>query len=116
MFKVVEFLTMAVHAKDAKVTVAECSSMVFGVHIGFVTTAWFSDSLVGYDALLYISPDKRGGMTSARLIKSFETWAFSNGATEIRPGTSTGVMLDSTRELHERLGYTTVGHNFRKVK
>lgn len=111
-----DFLVHAICAPEYSVLVAEDASGIHGVHIGFVQDLWFSDELLGYDVLLYISPNKRGGMSGIRLIKAFETWTFSKGAIEIRPGSTTGISPDRVRALHERLGYRTVGYTFRKVK
>lgn len=98
-----------------KVTVAEDSSGVFGMHIGLLQDYWFSDEVAGYDVLLYISPEKRGSLAGIRMIKAFEDWAFSKGAIEVRPGSTTGIAPEVVKELHERLGYSTVGYTFRKV-
>lgn len=115
--KITDFLVYAISNPDRfKVTIAEDDSGVYGMHIGYAQDYWFSDDIAGYDVLLYISPNKRGGMSGIRMIKSFENWAFSKGAVEVRPGCTTGISPEMTKELHERLGYETVGYTFRKVR
>lgn len=112
-----DFLVHAIqHPQQFKVSIAEDETGVHGMHIGFLQDYWFSDDIAGYDILLYISPNKRGGMSAVRLIKAFEQWAFSRGAIEVRPGTTIGISADVAKQLHERLGYSTVGYTFRKVR
>lgn len=96
----------------AKVAVGE--KKIFAMYVGYISSYYFGKDLVGLDCLLYVDPDRRGGIYAARLIKSFEDWCFSNGCKEVRPASSTGVKTEQTRGLYNALGYNTVGHTFVK--
>lgn len=88
---------------------------IYAMYVGRLTQYYFGTDLVAVDELVFVRPDRRGGLAAARLIKGFETWAIEAGASEIRPASSTGVYIDQTRKLYEALGFETVGHTFRKV-
>ncbi len=94
--------------------VAICENKIFAMYVGFISEYYFGKDLVANDLLLFVDKSKRGGVAAIRLIKRFQEWAFSKGASEVRPATSTGVQTDDTKKLYEALGYDTVGFVFRK--
>lgn len=94
--------------------VAEKDGVIYAMYVGYISEYYFSKDLAGFDQLLFVAPEKRGGIAAMRLIKEFEEWAYSNGAKEVRPACSTGVQSEKTRQLYEALGYETVGYTFRK--
>ena len=87
---------------------------IFGMYVGLISSYYFGKDLVANDLLMFVAPDKRGGIAAAKLIKEFEQWAKANGAAEVRPASSTGVKTEETMRLYEALGYKTVGHTFNK--
>lgn len=94
--------------------VAEKDGVIYAMYVGYISEYYFSKDLAGFDQLLFVAPEKRGGIAAMRLIKEFEEWAYANGAKEVRPACSTGVESEKTRQLYEALGYETIGYTFRK--
>jgi GNAT superfamily N-acetyltransferase len=90
------------------------NGVIYAMYVGYISEYYFSKDLAAFDLLLFVHPDKRGGLAAVRLIKDFEQWAYENNAKEIRPACSTGVKSEMTRQLYESLGYETVGYTFRK--
>ena len=87
---------------------------IFAMYVGLISSYYFGKDLVANDLLMFVAPDKRGGIAAVKLIKEFEDWAKANGAAEVRPASSTGVKTEETMKLYEALGYKTVGHTFNK--
>lgn len=107
---------MLQHPDRYFLAVAEDEKGTVGMYVGFITEFYFGYDTVAYDLLLFVNQGRRGTLAAARLIEAFTEWAFANGASEIRPGVSTGVMVDRTAGLYERLGFESIGYIFRKVK
>jgi GNAT superfamily N-acetyltransferase len=70
---------------------------------------WFSNDKMAYDLALFVHPDKRGGMTAARLLNAYAHWAKEKGARITQFGISTGVNLETTGALAEKLGFERSG-------
>ena len=87
---------------------------IFAMYVGLISSYYFGKDLVANDLLMFVAPDKRGGIAAAKLIKECEDWARANGPAEVRPASSTGVKTPETMTLYEALGYKTVGHTFNK--
>lgn len=85
-----------------------------GMFVGYVTEHFFGYDKMSCDLLLYVRPDKRGSSIGPRLIKAYETIARDLGTKDMGLGATTNIAKDRTRQLYERLGYTTVGYAFRK--
>jgi GNAT superfamily N-acetyltransferase len=92
--------------------VSEKDGEVVGVMMGDVQTSWYSNERMGFDLTLYIEPQHRSGLMAARMIKQFEEWCKSMGATQIRPGVSTGSAAAS--KLYKAMGYVVTGEQFLK--
>ena len=87
---------------------------IMGFCLGYLTEFFFSHEKVACDSVWFVDPSKRGGVAGARLMKFFEKWAEDNGASEIRPAISSGVMIERSKILLEHLGYEHVGYAFVK--
>lgn len=90
------------------------TGQVIGMYAGFISEYYFGRDLCAYDLLLFVDPSRRGGMAAVMLIKAFEEWAWSLGAKEVCPGTTTMVAPERTSRLFHHLGYTVVGSIFKK--
>lgn len=77
---------------------------IYGLMAGVIGPQWFSDALVAQDLALYVTPERRGGMASARLLDAFVGWARSKGAKMIDVGTGTGIQTERTGRFFERMG------------
>jgi GNAT superfamily N-acetyltransferase len=90
--------------------VSEHAGVLNGVMAGSVFPHFFGTDLIASDLCLYTDPtSRRSGLVAALLLKAFETWAEAQGASKIILGVSTGIEVDRTTTLYERLGYTMVG-------
>jgi GNAT superfamily N-acetyltransferase len=107
---------MVDHPDKFFLCVAEDDQGVIGMYVGFITEFYFGYDTVAYDLLLYTRQNRRGSLAAARMIEAFTEWAFANGASEIRPGVSTGFQPERTAQLYERMGFESIGYIFRKVK
>ena len=90
--------------------VKESDSEVVGAVLGDVITPWFSTKRMGIEYAVYIRPDKRNGLTAARMITQWVQWCKAHDAVQCRAGISTGNM--SIARLYERLGFRRSGTNF----
>jgi len=82
--------------------------------LGMVCPQFFGNDLVANDLAVFVHPDYRGGSYFVRLTHEFEAWAISMGAKEIYLGQSTGINIEKTRTLFERLGYQPIGYSAKK--
>ena len=105
------FLTMSslIDNEEAFLRVAEEDGELIAGLAAIVKTHWYSTDKMAYDLALFVRPDKRGGLTAARLIKEYVAWAKAHDAVIVQFGISTGVHLASTGALLERLGFKPSG-------
>ena len=83
---------------------AEDQQEVVGMMAGWCLEAFFNSERTARDMILYIRPDKRGGMTALRLVKEFETWAKEAGARSINIGISAGINNERATKFYKSLG------------
>lgn len=94
--------------------VAEENDKIIGVFAGFANEHFFGNDLVSGDLILYVDPQHRGGTAAPRLIQAYEKWARSVGVKEIHIGVATGVNVERTARLFEKLGFGDRAYVFRK--
>lgn len=69
-------------------------------------TPWYAPSVThGYELLLYVDPEFRGGMEVVRLVRAMEESCKVNGVDRVHVGASVGLNDERTMKLYERLGY-----------
>lgn len=68
-----------------------------------------TDVKVACDMFLFVTPDQRGTIAAARLVKAFVKWAEEVGAHGVSMGISTNINPERTGRLYEKLGFTNVG-------
>lgn len=90
---------------DSAGFLAETRGQIVGMIGGAVVEDFFGHDKYATDFVLYVLPEHRGGWAAPRLIRAFEEWARDSGATEICLGVSTGIHMEETVCLYERLGY-----------
>lgn len=103
-----------VNRSDVFCNLADHDGQIVGFMLGYVSEQFFGDDLVACDLAVFVLPEFRGKRISLRLIAAFEAWAKARGAIQVMLGQSTGVDIERTRSLYERLGYRTVGCNVKK--
>jgi len=94
--------------------VFEADGAIQGVFFGHISSTWFSDDLCGFDDVWYVSPAYRGTIESVRMLRRFEWWCKDSGCKAALVGVSSGVMVDRTSAILERLGYGRLGGLFRR--
>lgn len=82
---------------------------VVGGLIAMAVPHWFSPEVTACDLALFVLPEHRGGIGCARLLNRYRSWAAGLGATKIQLGIMTGVHVEQTRALCERLGWHCAG-------
>lgn len=69
-------------------------------------TPWYAPSVRhGYELLLYVDPEFRGGMEVVKLIRTMEEKCHMYGVDRLHVGASVGLNDERTMKLYERLGY-----------
>ena len=94
--------------------VAETDGEVVAMIAGYLCAYFFCDEKLACDIVVFVDSDRRGGIGAARLIRGFRDWAVERGARELCLGISTGVAIETTGALYERLGLTRVGGVFKQ--
>lgn len=80
-----------------------------GALVALAVPHFFSPSLVSCDLGLFVLPERRGGMGVVRLLNAYRAWSHEIGATKVQIGLMTGVHVEHTRALLERLGWHCAG-------
>jgi len=96
--------------------VAELDGELVGMIGGVLVPHFFSDFKYACDLVVFVKPDHRGSTVAIRLVKTFEKWAFENGAEEVVLGVSTGVSQERTVCVYQHLGYTLASYSLVKSK
>jgi hypothetical protein len=86
-------------------------SEVMGGFFGLITPVFFSSELAARDLAWFVKPSRRGGYAAVLLVADWERWGKEKGVKKFMLGQSTGVDIETTRALYERLGYRVVGFN-----
>lgn len=94
--------------------VSEHQGVISGLMFGHTSDLWFSDTVLGFDDLLYVVPEARGRMSAVRMLRKFEEWCREKGCSAVLVGVSSGVMVERTGRLLETLGYGCIGGLYRR--
>lgn len=94
-----------VHVKDGEID---------GGMVGYMGNPWFSGERVASELALFVVPGKRGGMAAWYLLSEFVAWAEQQGAREITLAITTGVKVEETGRMYQRLGFEQVGGVFKR--
>jgi len=94
-----------VHVKDGEID---------GGMVGYMGEPWFSAERVASELALFVVPGKRGGMAAWYLLSEFSAWAEAQGAKEITLAITTGVKVEETGRMYQRLGFEQVGGVFKR--
>jgi L-amino acid N-acyltransferase YncA len=96
------------------VRVHEHNGEIDGGMVGYMGEPWFSNERVASELALFIVPGKRGGMAAWYLLSEFVAWCDQQGAREITLAITTGVKVEETGKLYQRLGFEQVGGVFKR--
>lgn len=89
--------------------VAEEDNEIYGMLVAIKHPHMFCYGTCVTELILYVTPEKRGGLAAYRLVKKLRQWADDEGAVEVSAGISTGVNVERTSALYQRLGFSEVG-------
>lgn len=89
--------------------VVEIDGQIVGGLVALLTPHWFSDDLMACDLALFMDPRFRGTMAPARLLREYGAWAVAHGSKLTLFGVMTGVGVDQTVALCERVGWRRAG-------
>lgn len=107
--KMIEFAYHARASEQDFFMVALRRGEVIGFLIGSLAAHGFHSDMFAYDRLVYVMPDRRGGIAARILVNAFERWANDNGAARVLLGITTGTHTQATERFYNKLGYSTVG-------
>lgn len=110
--KVYKRLVTLVQADYGFAVAVEQEGRVVGGMVGAVFEDWYTTDKVATDFALFLEPEFRNGITAARLVSRFVSWAKASGAKQIRPGVSTGEVGAGAERLYEHFGFRRVGALF----
>ena len=102
-------LAQLIQSPQGFLWVAEEGGGMVGGMAALIHPHWFSDDLVASDLALFMSPQARGGMAAARLLRHYKAWAMAHGAVLVQAGVSTGLRTENTAQLYERMGFERCG-------
>jgi len=102
-------LTACMSSAFGCVFVAEHEKQITGVIVGIAQQFWFSNQRQAVD-LMFVAERVGDG---PRLLKAFVEWAWKvPGVVEVAGAQSSGIEIERTAEMYERLGFQRVGSVF----
>jgi GNAT superfamily N-acetyltransferase len=105
------------HVKNMLATVPTIKCLIaldeeelLGTIILAVSPLWYAPKeIVARDLLVWVAPEHRGGSTFIRMIKAVESWALRANISRLYLSQSTGIEVERTARLYEKLGYSVSG-------
>ncbi|TSJ87988.1 GNAT family N-acetyltransferase [Gilliamella apicola] len=99
-------LKILITSDNSTILIDEQNKKLNGFIIANISTPPAGKNLIASDIAFFVRPEAQGGTTALRLIKRYETWAKSKGATHIELGVSSGVNTERTLSMYSFLGYS----------
>lgn len=90
---------------------------IIGLAVGSAVPFYFSKKMTAILNYWYVLPEYRGTRSAMELLRAFEKWARSIGATRIYVGAeriNDVAFADRVNEMIEKRGFTRFGHQFYK--
>lgn len=107
--KLRETLMAVMGSPDGFLWVVEKDGLIAGVMVAIALQHWCSSDVVATELVLFVEREHRGSLIGARLIKKYRAWAAEKGCKQVTAGVSTGVDVEKTTALYERLGFKQFG-------
>ena len=77
---------------------------------GFISKMYFNPEVkIAHDFLLYVHPEKRGGIAAVRVMRAYEKWAKDVGASEVSMGITAGIDNERAERFFSGIGYDPKG-------
>lgn len=107
--KVRNLFAHLIESPDGLLIVADVDGLIIGGFAGYVVEHYFALTKVASDFGLFVAPEHRGGMTAPRLMRAYVEWAKEQGAVMVQAGITTGVHVNETARLYQKLGFKQAG-------
>lgn len=107
--KVLKWLDMNFKSPNRFVYCAYDNDTLSGVFIGSISEFYFGNDRLASDLLWYVGEAYRGTRVGIRLLKEFQKWATEQNVNRIQVGISSGMSMDRTGALLERMGFSQIG-------
>ncbi len=98
-------LKILITSANSTILIDEQKGILNGFIIANLSKPPAGQNLIASDIAFYVRHESQGGATALRLIKRYEAWARSKGATHIELGVSSGVYTERTLSMYSFLGY-----------
>lgn len=103
--KALSALKLFITSDEATIIIEEFNGILKGFIIAELYMPAAGIEIIASDVVVFVKPEYQGGITIAKLIKGYENWAKSKGATHIELGVSSGLNHERTLSLYVSLGY-----------
>ena len=90
---------------NSTILIDEQKGVLKGFLIAGISMPIAGTNRIANDMAFFVTPEAQGGTTALRLIRRYESWAKSKGATHIELGVSSGVDTERTLSMYSFLGY-----------
>jgi GNAT superfamily N-acetyltransferase len=107
--KVISFLENLLTNEDALVNVIERDGVIIGGMAAIIFQEWYSTDPLATDICVFILPEHRGSTAAAELIQSYKAWAKEKGAVYSLISVGSGINMERTQQLYEKLGARYIG-------
>lgn len=107
-------LAMAFTLESHCIFVAIHDNQIVGAMWGCVNQVPWSTAIMATDNILYVTPERRGYADGVRLLRHYEHWAKAKGASVASISVASGITMQATGKLYERVGYSYIGSHYRK--
>ena len=108
-----EGLAATILSDDGYVSVLEVDGKIVGGFWGLLTNQPWSATKFAQDVILVVDTSYRNG-NGLLLIKDWIKWSKEKGAKEVYLSTASGLGTERFIKLAGRLGFSPVGHGFKK--
>jgi len=107
--KVLFLLKSLLANNDGMLIVAEKDGEIIGGMAAMVFQEWYSYEKLATDICIFILPEHRGTAIAAEMIDHYKKWAKERQAKFSLLSISTGINLERTQGLYEKLGARYLG-------
>lgn len=105
-------LSLTISNPEGYLSVLVADGEIVGAFWGLITTMPWSCTKVAQDLIVFVDKAYRG--YGKLLLSDWVKWAGSAGAKEVLLSTASGIDVDKTCKLYERLGFKKVGYMYQK--
>lgn len=107
-----ERLTRLFHALvdgAGAILVCQRDDVIVGFVVAQVALDYCCEALMALEYGVYVTPARRGSMDGPMLVRRYIEWANERGAVYITIGIISGIYVDRTGALYEKLGFEKAG-------